>query len=140
MAHAILLEAGNSFAEFVVAGVLKAADQSDIARAGANHEGVADRRQRYGVADDPKVSRHFFSGSLNFQLHFFTAFAADVLRNFFARPFARVFTVHFDDTIAIAQSRPRCRRSLDHGLNVHAVIVSQNLHADAVKTGGLIFL
>ncbi len=140
MAHALRLEIGESFAQFVGGRVLKAAGQADVARAGANHVGVANRRQRHGVANDVEIKRSLRAGALDLELDGFATLAAHVFRDLLARPIARVTSVYFDNAVAVAQASTR-RRSVLHGrLHVNAIAVLQDGDADAEEARVLVFL
>ncbi len=139
LAHADFLKHGNRIAQFVIGSVLKAADQTDVAGGGVEHEGVANRGERHRVADNLNVDRGFFAGALNFQLHGLAAYAADIFRDFVAGPIASVLAVDFDDAVAKAQARARRGRAFNDRLNVNAVVVTIDLHTNSVKARSLIF-
>src|SRR5205807_10003249 len=133
LSRAVFFQLRDRFAQFVVGRVLKSADQTDISRAGTDHEGVANRRKRNRVANDLKVKRDFFAGPLDLDVHRTQTIAAHVPGNFFAGPFPRIFAVDLDDAISGSETGARSGCVFYYRLNVDAVVVTKNLNADAVE-------
>src|SRR5436190_1868803 len=140
LAHALLLQVSNIVAQFIVGGMLETADESDVTRTDRDHERVANRREGDCVATDLDSEQDLFAGAFNFQFDLFPTIAAHVFGNFITVPIKRVLPIDFENAISVTQASAICGRAVDDRLNVDAVIVPQNLYADAVEARRLVLL
>ncbi len=113
--------------------VREAAGQADVADAGADHEGVADRGLRDARALDGEVERRLAPGALDLDGDGLAFGAAHGLRDGQRRPLARVLAVDLDDAVAEAQAGLGGGRALDGRLDVDAVAVAEDGDADACE-------
>ena len=132
--HPLLLQACYRIAQFIIRSVLKSADQSDVTSGLRDHKSNSNRRKRHRIANNLDVGRDLFTVTLDLQLNGLQTITAHVLRNLFAGPVDRLLAVDFQDSIAKAQAGARGGRAVDNRLNIDAVVVTQNLHADAIET------